>query len=48
MESSNRTYCYLHMREKLIKGSDENVECKGGRWDGISIDRGMTYHEFVA
>ena len=36
------------MKGKLIKGGYWNVEYKGGRQEGISIDYGMTYQEFVA
>ena len=48
MELSNRIYCYLHMEGKLVKSGDVSVEYKGGRWEGLAIDRGMTYQDFVA
>ena len=48
MESSNKIYYYLHIGGALINDNDRNVEYKSGRWENISMDCGMTYHEFVA
>ena len=48
MESSNKIYYYLYMGEELINSDNRNAEYKSGRWEDISIDRGMAYQEFVA
>ncbi|KAL6338663.1 hypothetical protein AAG906_021480 [Vitis piasezkii] len=34
------------MGGELINGGERNVEYKSGKWEDISIDRGMTYQEF--
>lgn len=47
MESSNKIYHYLYTGGDLIKDGDGNVKYKGRKWEEISIDRGMTYHDFV-
>lgn len=47
MESSNKIYRYLYTGGDLIKDDDGNVKYKGRKWEEISIDRGMTYHDFV-
>ena len=48
MELSNIIYCYLHMEGKLVKGGDVSVEYKGGKREGLAIDRSMTYQDFIA
>ena len=48
MDLSNTIYCYMHMRWELVKGEHGNMEYTGGRQDGISLERLMTYNDSIS
>ncbi|KAL6340415.1 hypothetical protein AAG906_006076 [Vitis piasezkii] len=48
MDPSNTIYCYLHIRGELVRGEHGSVEYMGGRREGLSLERSMTYNDFVS
>ena len=48
MDPSNTIYCYLHIGGELARDEHGNVEYMGGRREGLSLERSMTYNDFVS
>ena len=48
MDPSNTIYCYLRIGGELVRDEHGNVEYMGGRWKGLSLERSMTYNDFVS
>ena len=48
MYPSNTIYCYLHIREELVRGEHGSMEYMGRRRESISSERSMIYNDFVS
>ncbi|RVW94428.1 hypothetical protein CK203_035725 [Vitis vinifera] len=48
MDPNNTIYCYLHIGGELVRDEHGNVEYMGGRQEGLSLERSMTYNDFVS
>ena len=48
MDPSNTIYGYLHIGGELVRDEHGNVEYMGERREGLSLERSMTYNDFVS
>ena len=48
MDPSNTIYYYLHIERELVRGEHGSMEYMGGRRESISLERSMTYNDFVS